>query len=160
MSAMGQRPAIRMDGLLVPLLAYAVASVLHHVHNAVFLDAYPNMPTWLSAAGVYAAWLGVTAVGLVGYLLFRWSYHLAGLAAAAAYGAFGFDGLAHYSLAPLSAHGFMMNLTIWLEVVTATLLLVAVASLLLRRATTDRQAMGRIARQSSARRLGSRNADR
>jgi hypothetical protein len=32
------------DLLLFPLLAYAMANLLHHVHNAVFLVDYPNMP--------------------------------------------------------------------------------------------------------------------
>jgi hypothetical protein len=119
--------------LLVLLLAYGAASLFHHVHNAEFLPQYPNMPAWLSPAQVYAAWLGVTLVGVVGYLLVRRGYQLAGLSAIAAYAALGFDGLGHYSVAPLSAHTMTMNLTIWLEVATALLLLVAVAAFLARR---------------------------
>jgi hypothetical protein len=119
--------------LLVLLLAYSAASLFHHVHNAEFLPQYPNMPAWLSPAQVYAAWLGVTLVGVAGYLLVRRGYQLAGLSAIAAYAALGFDGLGHYSVAPLSAHTMTMNLTIWLEVATALLLLVAVAGFLARR---------------------------
>ena len=124
----------RFDWLLALLLAYGAASLFHHVHNAKFLDQYPNMPAWLSPAGVYAAWLGVTLVGVAGYLMFRHGFRIAGLLVIAAYGVLGFDGLAHYGLAPASAHSFMMNLTIWLEVATAALLLVAVGNLLVRRA--------------------------
>lgn len=118
---------------MVLLLAYTGASLFHYVHNAVFLDAYPNLPPWLSSARVYAAWLGVTAIGLVGFLLLRRGYRLAGLVVIAIYGALGLDGLAHYTRAPFSAHTLTMNLTIGLEAVTGTLLLIAVAVLMFRR---------------------------
>jgi hypothetical protein len=119
--------------LLILLLAYGVASLFHHVHNAEFLPQYPNMPAWLSPAQVYAAWFGVTLVGAVGYLLVRRGYQLAGLFVIAGYAALGFDGLGHYGVAPLSAHTMTMNLTIALEVATALLLLVAVAGFLAKR---------------------------
>jgi hypothetical protein len=114
--------------LLILLLVYGAASLLHYAHNAEFLADYPNMPGWLSRASVYLAWLGGTAVGLVGYLLLRRGYRLLGLCAIAVYAALGFDGLGHYGLAPFAEHTATMNLTIWLEVATAALLLATVAS--------------------------------
>lgn len=120
------RPAIRRDVLLVLLVAYGAASLFHYSHNAEFLDEYPNLPAWLSRAQVYGAWLGVTAVGLIGYFLLRWRYQLPGLIVLAVYGLLGLDGLGHYAVASPSAHTFTMNLTVWLEVVTAVLLLAAV----------------------------------
>lgn len=123
----GKHFAIRIDILLVFLAAYAAASLFHYSHNAEFIDEYPNLPAWLSRAQVYAAWLGGTAVGAVGLLLTRSRYQFLGLIVLAVYGLFGFDGLGHYAVAPLSAHTSVMNLTIWLEVVTAALFLAAVA---------------------------------
>ena len=128
----GERSAIRMDGLLILALAYGVASLFHHVHNAEFLDQYPNLPASLSRVSVYAAWLGVAAIGLFGYLLIRWRYHLTGLVVLGVYGVLGLAGLGHYAVAPLSAHTLTMNMTIWLEVATAVLLLTAVATFLLK----------------------------
>ena len=125
-------PAIRLDVLLVLLIAYGAASLFHYSHNAEFLNEYPNLPAWLSRAQVYGAWLSVTAVGLVGYFLVRWRYRLLGLIVLAVYGVLGLDGLGHYAVAPPSAHTLTMNLTIWLEVVTAVLLLAAVASFMLK----------------------------
>ena len=125
-----ERKTIRVDGLLILLLAYCAASLLHYLHNAAFLDEYPNMPGWLSPTRVYLAWLGVTAVGLAGYLLVRRGYRIAGLVVVAVYGALGLDGFVHYGLAPLSAHTFTMHLTIWLEAVTALLVLIAVVRLM------------------------------
>ena len=128
-----ERPTIRTNLLLVFLLPYGAASLFHYAHNAEFLGDYPNMPAWLSPALVYGAWLGVTAVGLVGYFLIRRGYQLAGLAVLGVYGALGLDGLGHYTLAPLSAHTVAMNMSIWLEAATSVLLLAAVVGLMLRR---------------------------
>ncbi len=122
------------DLLLVTLLAYAAASLLHHAHNAIFLTDYPNMPAWLSPARVWAAWLGITAVGLAGWLLYRGGRRIAGLIGLAGYAALGLYGLAHYRIAPLAAHTWDMHATIWLEVIGALSLLVAIAVSLARRA--------------------------
>lgn len=129
--------------LLLFLLAYAAASLFHHVHNAEFLPEYPNLPDWLSRAQVYAAWLGVTAIGVVGYLLIRWRQQLAGLIVLAVYALFGFDGLAHYTVARMSEHTLTMNLSIWSEVVTAGVLLAAVAISTFRLLPRDREAAQR-----------------
>jgi len=115
--------------LLILLLAYGAASLVHYAHNAEFLADYPNMPAWLSRAKVYVAWFGVTAIGMLGYLLVRRGHQLGGLCVIAVYAAIGFDGLAHYRLAPLSAHTATMNLSIWLEVATAALLFTAAVGL-------------------------------
>src|ERR1700760_3160173 len=111
------------DTVLLPLmLVYGAASFLHHLHNAVYLKSYPNMPLWLSAGGVWVAWLVVTGTGVAGYLVYlRWS-RVGGLILIAGYAALGLAGLDHYTVAPVSAHTVAMNLTILLEVVTAVVL--------------------------------------
>ncbi|HKA45049.1 MAG TPA: hypothetical protein VKF40_23905 [Burkholderiales bacterium] len=111
--------------LFVFLLPYLFATLFHHIHNAEFLKEYPNMPEWLSPAGVYSAWLAQTAIGVLGYVLTRLGHKLVGLGMLTAYAAFGFYGLAHYLRAPLSAHTLTMNVTIWLEAATGAMLLVA-----------------------------------
>jgi hypothetical protein len=117
----------RSYGLLLALAAvYCFASLVHFVHNAEFLAQYPNMPVWLSRSKVYASWLLITAVGIVGVVITRSRFALAGLVLVAIYAALGFDGLGHYALAPVSAHTLTMNLTIWFEVAAAAALLVFV----------------------------------
>ncbi|HKO86893.1 MAG TPA: hypothetical protein VJU83_00075 [Burkholderiales bacterium] len=105
------------------LIAYSFASLLHFSHNAIYLERYPNMPAWITRSGVMAAWGVVAAVGLCGLVLLRYVNRLAGLIVLSVYAALGFDGLAHYCLAPISMHGFDINFTIWAEVVAATALL-------------------------------------
>ena len=89
------------------------------------------MPDWISRFDVYAALAGIIAVGGLGGLLIRFGYRAAGLIVLACYAAIGFDGLAHYTLAPVSAHTLGMNLTIWLEVAAAAFCLLVVIAYLI-----------------------------
>lgn len=113
--------------LLFLLALYAVASLVHFVHNAEFLGEYPGLPDSWSRGGVYLAWLAMTAVGGVGALLLHRGREVLGLSLLAVYAAFGLDSLGHYVLAPLSAHTAMMNSTILFEVGMAGLVLIEVA---------------------------------
>jgi hypothetical protein len=121
-------PAPNADAALLPLmLVYGAASLLHFMHNAVYLHDYPNLPAWLTAGGVVAAWLLVAGVGVLGYLLYSRISRVAGLIVIAAYAVLGFGGLDHYTVAPVAAHTVAMNLTILLEAATAAVLLIFVA---------------------------------
>lgn len=112
-----------LPGLLV---VYGFASFVHFMHNAQYLADYPNLPAWLSRFQIYGAWFGITVLGLAGYTSYRRGRAFVGLSCMALYAALGFDGLLHYRRAPLTAHTVAMNLTIWSEVVAATLALLAV----------------------------------
>lgn len=116
----------RADLLAGLLLLYATASLLHFAHNAQYLGEYPNLPAWLTRAGVYLAWCAQAAIGALGYVLYRFGWRLSGLILLGVYACFGFDGLLHYTRAPFGAHTATMNFTIWFEVVTAALLLICV----------------------------------
>ena len=115
-----------MGGLL---LLYLAASLLHFTHNAEYLADYPNLPAWLNRSDVYLVWLGQAAVGMGGYMLYRAGWRLAGLSLIGVYAVLGFDGLLHYTRAPLAAHTAAMNFTIWFEVAAAALLLISVMAL-------------------------------
>jgi len=106
---------------------YAAASLLHFAHNAEFLAQYPNLPTVWSRADVYVAWCCVTTLGIVGYLLHLRGNRSLGLILLALYAVLGFGGLLHYTRAPLAHHSWMMNATIWTEVVAAAVVLANVA---------------------------------
>ena len=121
--------AVPNRALLALVLVHAAASLVHFVHNATFLDAYPNMPAWISPAGIYGVWLAEAGIGALG-VLFLLRGRTAGLVLIAIYALLGFGGLDHYTLAPVSAHTLAMNTTIWLETVTAVVLL----ALIVRRA--------------------------
>jgi hypothetical protein len=113
----------RRRTLLVLMLLHGGASLLHFVHNAVYLDEYPNMPAWLTPLGVMAAWLVAAAPGVLGWWLYTRGLRVLGLAFVALFAALGYAGLDHYVVAPFSAHSAGMTATILAEVTTATLLL-------------------------------------
>jgi hypothetical protein len=117
---------------LVLVAAYFLTSFDHFAHNAEFICEYPNLPAWLTRAKVYRAWLAITSVGLVGFIMIKNKLIPAGLLLVAAYAALGFDGLGHYAVAPLELHTLGANVTILSEVVAAALLLPATVYLLLR----------------------------
>jgi hypothetical protein len=117
--------------LLWLALAYGTASLVHHLHNGIYLRAYPNLPASLSVARVFAAWFATAAVGALGYGVLRSGREIAGLLVLAVFAALGLLGLAHYALAPPSAHTLAMNASILVEVATAVLLLAAIMGRLL-----------------------------
>jgi hypothetical protein len=116
---------------IVLVAAYFITSLGHFAHNAEYLCEYPNLPAWLTRAKVYAAWLAITSVGLVGLILMKNKLVAAGLLLVAIYAALGFDGLGHYAVAPMAHHTLGANITILSEVAAAALLLPAAAYLLL-----------------------------
>jgi hypothetical protein len=105
---------------------YAVASLLHFVHNAEHLTLYPNLPSSWSRADVYLAWCVVTTLGIVGYAFYLRGPRRTGLSVLAMYAILGFAGLLHYTRAPFAHHSSMMNITICTEVAAAAALLVDV----------------------------------
>lgn len=110
------------------LALYAGASLLHFMHNAEYLAQYPNLPASLTRADVYFAWCCITAIGLLGYALYRGGSLRVGLTLLAIYGCLGLDGLLHYTRAPIAHHSAAMNFTIWVEVAAAAVFLISIAS--------------------------------
>jgi hypothetical protein len=121
----------RAHMLPVLMLVYGAASLLHFVHNAVYIQAYPNLPKWITPFGVYASWCAIAAVGALGYWLYRKVSRVCGLLAIAIYALLGFGGLDHYVIAPMAAHSIAMNATILAEVSAASALLICLAHALL-----------------------------
>jgi hypothetical protein len=117
----------RPNILLTFMLLYGAASLAHFLHNAVYLDVYPNLPPWLTPLGVLASWLVIAGIGAAGYWLFCKISPPVGLTIIALYAALGFAGLDHYTLAPASAHSWAMNATIAGEAIAASALLVVIA---------------------------------
>jgi len=111
------------------MIVYGVASLMHFAHNAVYLREYPNLPAWLTPAGVWAAFFAITAIGVLGYCVYRFGSRAVGVPMIAVYGVMGFGGLDHYVAAPVAAHSIVMNATIAIEAAAAATLLVYLARL-------------------------------
>jgi hypothetical protein len=121
--------------LLVLVAVYFTASLAHFSHNAEYIAFYPGMPGWVTREKVYLAWLAVTSLGAVAFVFAKLALPAVALLFLAVYGAFGLDGLAHYTLALCSEHTLLANITIWSEAVTGVVLLLASASLFARQFT-------------------------
>ena len=116
--------------LWVLLALYFAASFTHFTHNPEFIAYYPNMPAWITRETVYVAWLGVSSLGVTGLLVLRLGLHALGALCIAAYGAFGLDGLLHYTLALCAEHTLATNFTIWFEVIAGSMLALAAMAML------------------------------
>jgi hypothetical protein len=125
--------SVERRSLLVLLLVYGIASLVHFIHNAELIRNYPGLPTSWSRSGVYLAWLGMTAVGVCGWWLLARGYEFVGLLALAGYALLGLDSLGHYVVAPFSAHTPTMNVTILMEVAAATIVLGHTSKLMVER---------------------------
>jgi hypothetical protein len=126
--------------LLVLAAVYFAASLAHFGHNAEYISFYPGMPEWLTREKVYLAWVAVTSLGFAAVVLARLALPALALLFLAVYGAFGLDGLAHYTLALCSEHTLLANITIWSEAVTGMVLLL-VSAVLFARQFTPRPAL-------------------
>jgi hypothetical protein len=109
------------------LALYGLASILHFAHNAEYIAYYPNMPAWITRETVYFAWLLINSVGALGIVLALARWPIAAALCIAIYGALGLDGLGHYALALCSQHTWMMNFTIWFEVLSGAVLAIFTA---------------------------------
>ena len=119
---------MRYTAIASATAAYCLASLLHFAHNAVFLEVYPNLPSSITVISIWSVWFAITSIGVAGWLLVRSGRVTSGLIVIGVYACFGFDGLGHYSVASMSSHTWGMNVTIWLESVTAGILLCLIAS--------------------------------
>lgn len=108
------------------MIVYGFASLMHFVHNGVYLESYPNLPASITVGAIIGSWLGIASIGVLGYVFYRIGSVRLGLLLIAVYAALGFDGFAHYGVAAMSAHTAAMNLTIWSEAIAGLLLLVVV----------------------------------
>ena len=94
------------------MAAYAATHSLHFAINAELIPFYPYMPQWVRPGTVYAAWLAVNALGLLGVVLHGLGHRRWACAALALYGLLGLDGLLHYALDLCVEHGTLTNIAI------------------------------------------------
>jgi hypothetical protein len=118
---------------LALLAAYFLASLAHFSHNAQYIAFYPGLPGWLTPEKVYLAWLAVSSIGVLGFVVRWFGWQSTSLLLLGLYGAFGLDGLAHYTLALCSEHTLVANVTIWSEAAIGLTVLLASAVLFSRR---------------------------
>ena len=81
--------------LLILLVASIVSTAIHYTDNAVYIEDYPQ-PGWLTEAQIYASWAVLTAIGIVGYRLYRAGRWLPAHVLLLIYSYTGVSSLGHY----------------------------------------------------------------
>ncbi|BAU47889.1 hypothetical protein SVA_1321 [Sulfurifustis variabilis] len=104
-----------------------LASLFHYAHNAVFFDAYPNEPAWLSPGAVDLGWFALSVLAAAAYLAHRRGRRATARFSLLAYTIASLSVIGHYVLAPPRAHTFAMNASILFEAAAALALLGFVA---------------------------------
>lgn len=137
-----QSPNFRL--LAIFFWLYLLASLVHFIHNAEFIEHYPGLPESWTRSGVYLAWIGLTTIGVSGWIFLRKGYYTTGLLLVLLYAMLGVDSLSHYVVASVGAHTLGMNLTIILEVTAAGLVFVEVIRLLIKRKSESRTMQGSV----------------
>lgn len=114
------------NGLLLAITIYCAVCLYLFMSNMVFIDEHPNTSDWISTIGVTIAWIGLTCIGLVSWLLILRDKRFIGVIAIILFSVFNFGSAGHYSLEPVSSHTYISNIAIWLQVVTAWIVLIII----------------------------------
>ena len=99
----------RLTALRAVMAASILSTAVHYTDNTIALDRYPG-PESIIRADVVITWLGLTAIGLVGYRLYRVGAYGRAHACLLAYSATGLTTLLHY------AYGGASRLEAWRHV--------------------------------------------
>lgn len=121
-------------GLLRILLALGIASTaVHYTDNAVSIEQYPQ-PTWITVPVIFGVWIGLTAAGIAGYVLYRRGKTWPALALLVLYSYTGLSTPLHYLYGSLSDLAWWKQLSVWTDGLTGA----AILAFALREAITTR----------------------
>ena len=81
--------------LRLVLAASVVSTAVHYTDNYLAIGAFPQ-PDWVDRPSVIVTWVVLTAIGLVGYRLYRRGSHPAAELCLAIYSVTGISTLGHY----------------------------------------------------------------
>ena len=105
------------------LLILGIASTaVHYTDNAVSIDQYPQ-PAWISQPVVFAVWIGLTAAGIAGYILYKQSRIWPALALLVVYSYTGLSTPLHYFYGSLSDLSWWRQLVVWTDGLTGAAIL-------------------------------------
>ncbi|HIK17818.1 MAG TPA: hypothetical protein IGS53_21360 [Leptolyngbyaceae cyanobacterium M33_DOE_097] len=99
------------------LLASLISTAIHFTDNYFFIDHYPQ-PSWITAPSIYQSWIVLTAIGAIGYWLYRAQRFWLAYPCLAIYSLTGLASPAHYLYGPLSQFSPKMHLFIWTDGLT------------------------------------------
>lgn len=114
--------ASSQSALKLILLASVISTAIHFTDNYRFIEHYPQ-PTWITASSIYQFWIILTAVGVIGYWLYRSRQFWFAYLCLSLYSLTGLASPGHYLYGSWSQFSFKMHLFIWTDAVTSSAVL-------------------------------------
>jgi hypothetical protein len=102
--------------LLILLVINIVITAFHYTDNFLHFEHYPA-PAWITQRGVYISWLILTAIGMLGYLLYIKQVFWAAYLCLSIYSITGGFSPGHYFFPATEAFSFKMHTLIWLDAI-------------------------------------------
>ncbi|MDX2243252.1 MAG: hypothetical protein NW224_21440 [Leptolyngbyaceae cyanobacterium bins.302] len=99
------------------LIVSIVSTAIHFIDNYRFIDLYPQ-PTWITAPTIYQSWLLLTAIGIVGYWLYRFKKLWLAYICLIIYSTTGLASPGHYLYGAFSQFSFKMHFFIWTDAIS------------------------------------------
>jgi hypothetical protein len=112
------KPALLRTLLILGITSTAV----HYTDNAVSIEKYPQ-PSWINEPIIFAVWIGFTAMGIAGYVLYRQGRTWPALALLTIYSYTGLSTPLHYRYGSLSGLSWWQQLFVWTDGLTGAAIL-------------------------------------
>uniref|UniRef100_A0A0C1R2C3 Uncharacterized protein n=2 Tax=Tolypothrix TaxID=111782 RepID=A0A0C1R2C3_9CYAN len=100
--------------LKILLIVSVISTGIHFTDNYLFIEKYPQ-PSWITAPSIYQSWLVLTAVGIVGYWLYKYRKFWSAYACLVVYSFTGLASPGHYLYGSWSQFSTKMHLFIWTD---------------------------------------------
>jgi hypothetical protein len=100
--------------LRILLIISIISTAIHFTDNYLFFERYPQ-PVWITAPSIYQSWAILTAIGIVGYGLYKWGKFWLACGCLLLYSLTGLASPGHYLYGHLSQFSFKMHLFIWTD---------------------------------------------
>ncbi|MBU7582110.1 MAG: hypothetical protein KAF91_04240 [Nostoc sp. TH1S01] len=108
--------------LKILLIVSIISTFLHYTDNYLFIEQYPQ-PAWITAPAIYKSWLILTAIGIIGYWLYKYQKYWLAYACLLLYSFTGITSPGHYLYGKLSEFSAKMHLLIWTDGLTGLAIL-------------------------------------
>jgi hypothetical protein len=108
--------------LLVILAASIVSTAIHYGDNYFAIERYPG-PEWIKGPVIYVGWIVLTAIGVLGYVLYRRAMYLPAILCLLVYSYTGVSSLGHFLYGDWSEFTTAMHVSILADGVTGTAVL-------------------------------------
>jgi hypothetical protein len=109
--------------LLILLVMNIVITAFHYTDNFIDFEHYPS-PAWITQQGVWLAWIILTAIGIIGYVLYIKRVFWLAYISIAIYSITGAFSPGHYFFPAKVPFSFKMHTFIWLDAIAGAAILV------------------------------------